>query len=198
MKIRICMQSRLIAEGVRELVLAALPDSLITVNDDPLPFIEPTELFLTDGSICCRNMRDCCPKARFVLVDHGMALQDITFLLLAEHYDGVLSTNFDPTTLRRALLAIRNGQMWLEQKHLRALIEQRGAGEKSRIAALTRQEHRIATLVGKGMRNREIAEQLCVCEQTIKGNLTRIYRKLSISNRSQLTRLIANQPAPPS
>jgi LuxR family maltose regulon positive regulatory protein len=55
---------------------------------------------------------------------------------------------------------------------------------------LTKKEMNIMDLVDKGLFNKEIAEQLCLSESTIKTYLYRIYQKLDVNNRvSALQRL---------
>jgi DNA-binding CsgD family transcriptional regulator/tetratricopeptide (TPR) repeat protein len=53
-------------------------------------------------------------------------------------------------------------------------------------AALTPQEERIANLAGKGLSNRDIAEQLFLSPRTVATHLHAVYRKLGISSRSDL------------
>ena len=42
-------------------------------------------------------------------------------------------------------------------------------------------------MVARGARNREIAEHLVLAQRTIESHLERIYERLEISNRAQLT-----------
>lgn len=44
---------------------------------------------------------------------------------------------------------------------------------------LTPREHEIALLAGSGLKNKEIAEALCLAEKTVLCTLTRAYAKLS-------------------
>jgi DNA-binding CsgD family transcriptional regulator len=60
----------------------------------------------------------------------------------------------------------------------------RAAGE------LTRAEERVAALVARGLRNREIASELFMSVATVEAHLTRIYRKLDVRSRSDLARLV--------
>ena len=55
---------------------------------------------------------------------------------------------------------------------------------------LTPTERRIAELVAEGLKNRQIAETIFVSVATIEAHLTRIYRKLQIRSRTELTRLV--------
>ena len=51
---------------------------------------------------------------------------------------------------------------------------------------LTKREQEIVMLVTRGLSNREIAERLFVCEQTVKDHLRRIFDKMKIRHRSEL------------
>ena len=52
---------------------------------------------------------------------------------------------------------------------------------------LSRAEHRVAHLAQDGLTNREIAEQLGVTPSTVEQHLTRIYRKLGLRGRAELS-----------
>ncbi len=77
--------------------------------------------------------------------------------------------------------------------HARPWAEQ-AAADLERVApgrttgALTDDEARIAELVLDGRRNREIAASLFVSVATVEAHLTRIYRKLGVRSRSELSR----------
>jgi len=53
--------------------------------------------------------------------------------------------------------------------------------------ALSPREYQVARLVAGGRSNRQIAEQLAISEQTVKNHIQSIFRKLSLSNRVELT-----------
>jgi DNA-binding CsgD family transcriptional regulator/exonuclease VII small subunit len=56
---------------------------------------------------------------------------------------------------------------------------------------LTPTEQRIAELVGEGKKNREVAEALFISVKTVEANLSRIFHKLGVRSRTELTRRIA-------
>lgn len=56
-------------------------------------------------------------------------------------------------------------------------------------AELTPQEEAVASLVAQGLSNREVAAELYVSPKTVQYHLTRIYAKLGVRSRSELTAL---------
>jgi DNA-binding CsgD family transcriptional regulator len=52
--------------------------------------------------------------------------------------------------------------------------------------ALSEAEHRVAELAARGLKNREIARQLFITVSTVEQHLTRVYRKLEVTRRSEL------------
>lgn len=58
--------------------------------------------------------------------------------------------------------------------------------ETSTAAVLSAAEKRVAVLAGQGHTNRQIAEKLYVTVSTVEQHMTRIYRKLSVKQRSDL------------
>ena len=62
--------------------------------------------------------------------------------------------------------------------------------------ALTAGELRVARLAAEGMTNREIAQTLFITTKTASAHLSRAYRKLDVTRRSQLPEaLVSNMPA---
>lgn len=60
-------------------------------------------------------------------------------------------------------------------------------------ANLTTGERSVAELVADGMTNRQVAERLCVSPHTVDFHLRQVFRKLDISNRVNLTRIVVEQ-----
>ncbi len=77
----------------------------------------------------------------------------------------------------------------------RARAELARAGGRRTGQTLTAAEQRVAALVAAGHSNREIAAELFVTVSTVEANLTRVFRKLGVTSRSQLTRLLSTDPA---
>ncbi|WP_413099510.1 AAA family ATPase [Streptomyces sp. Inha503] len=62
------------------------------------------------------------------------------------------------------------------------------AAENGELPVLSEAEWRVATLAASGMTNRQIAKSLYITVSTVEQHLTRIYRKLSVGNRQELSR----------
>lgn len=59
---------------------------------------------------------------------------------------------------------------------------------------VTKREVEILDLVAEGMTNGEIAQRLWVTETTVKFHLTRIYRKIGVSNRTAAAKWLRDRP----
>jgi len=57
---------------------------------------------------------------------------------------------------------------------------------------LTETERRIVELVVAGRKNRDVAAELSLSPNTVAWNLSKIYRKLGVSSRTELAALAAN------
>jgi DNA-binding CsgD family transcriptional regulator len=51
---------------------------------------------------------------------------------------------------------------------------------------LTAKEEEIVLWVIRGLSNQQIADQLCVCEQTVKDHLHDVFKKVHVHRRSEL------------
>jgi DNA-binding CsgD family transcriptional regulator len=67
--------------------------------------------------------------------------------------------------------------------------------EPAGLAALTPQELQIARSVADGKNNSEAAASLYVSRKTVEAHLTRVYRKLGVRSRVELTRLLLSAGA---
>jgi DNA-binding NarL/FixJ family response regulator len=68
-----------------------------------------------------------------------------------------------------------------------------GAGQEQPIETLTAREEQILVLLGRGLRNKEIARQLDLKEKTVKHYVTNILQKLQLRNRVEAAVLLQKQ-----
>jgi len=109
---------------------------------------------------------------------------------------------FETSVLCRAVDRVRDGEIWAERKLIARLLEEYlsdpnyqvdlAVKSDSRLDLLTPREREIASLIGGGASNKEIASRLRVGEGTVKAHLTAIFRKLGFSDRLQLGLFLVN------
>ena len=98
---------------------------------------------------------------------------------------GIVLKNSDPAFLLDCLESVAAGRSWLDPE-LKARSRQLAAAPARRPIPLAPRERKLISFVRKGLRNREIAEQLGVTEGTVKVYLHAIFEKLGIGNRTEL------------
>jgi len=85
---------------------------------------------------------------------------------------------------------VHSGQLWIGDNHLKSLLDHNGSmTANGNIKCLSCQDMKIVQFIVQGLKNKEIAEQLCLSEHTIKAHISRILKKLNISRRIQLASL---------
>jgi DNA-binding CsgD family transcriptional regulator/transcriptional regulator with GAF, ATPase, and Fis domain len=65
-----------------------------------------------------------------------------------------------------------------------------GPGTITRLPSLSSREREIALLYAKGQTSKEIADELCISPTTVRNHVATIYRKLEISNKTELVNLM--------
>jgi two-component system nitrate/nitrite response regulator NarL len=118
-----------------------------------------------------------------------------------EHYHavrlgamGVVLKDQEPQTLIRAIERVHAGEVWLEQtmtvrllgELLRGGKTERTDPETAKLARLTAREREVITLIGAGLKNKQIASQLFISEVTVRHHLTSIFSKLEVADRLEL------------
>jgi two-component system, NarL family, nitrate/nitrite response regulator NarL len=96
--------------------------------------------------------------------------------------------------LLQAIEKVHGGEVWLEPAMIASVLgEMTGTRasqpldpEAAKIASLTEREREVVTLMGQGLRNRQIAERLGISETTVRHHLTSIFAKLEVTDRLEL------------
>lgn len=104
---------------------------------------------------------------------------------------GVLLKEMASASVAQCVRMVHAGERWLEKRSAARMIEKlakREGGAREAAALLTPREHEIVILIGRGLRNKEIAARLTIREQTVKVHLSHIYAKLGVDGRLALLR----------
>jgi len=96
----------------------------------------------------------------------------------------------DPKKLFEAIRAVAGGELWfppdIAQGVLNAMAGDTRTETPGNIARLSDRERQIAQLVANGMRNRDIAAELNISENTVKRHLQSIFDKTGARDRLEL------------
>jgi len=95
---------------------------------------------------------------------------------------GYLLKDASPAELIEGIRAASRGESPLDPKVARELLADR---RETRAPQLTDREREVLTLVGEGLPNKLIARRLEISEKTVKSHLTRIFRELRVTDRTQ-------------
>jgi two-component system, NarL family, nitrate/nitrite response regulator NarL len=96
--------------------------------------------------------------------------------------------------LLQAIEKVHRGEVWLDPALVAEVLNdptrtkggQQSTPEAAQIATLTAREREVITLVGEGLRNKQIAQRLCISETTVRHHLTSIFSKLAVTERLEL------------
>jgi len=125
-------------------------------------------------------------KLQFLLLDTNCGTENIVSAVLGKKISGVLLANSTPAQLKKAVRAVAKGEVWMDKKTFKNILHGINAIGKDKHASLSGREREVISLIGKGLRNKEIAQKLHISEPTVKSHLNRIFQKLNVKSRSEL------------
>lgn len=101
--------------------------------------------------------------------------------------DGFILKDSESAELKRAIVALVNGEKYIQPKLIPALNKRLIAKDvdKDRIASLTNRELEVLIQVANGLFNKEIATTLNISERTVKNHISNIFKKIDVSDRTQ-------------
>jgi DNA-binding NarL/FixJ family response regulator len=138
------------------------------------------------------------PNPPKVIVLTTFHLDEYVFGALRAGASGFLLKDTPPAGIVHAVRLVAAGDAMLSPAVTRTLIghfsadtaaSRRAAAERS-LQALTGREREVATQVGRGHSNADIARQLYMSEATVKAHLSRILAKLNAANRVQVAIIV--------
>ena len=105
---------------------------------------------------------------------------------------GVFHRTGSTKQLCKCIIRVCQGQIWASNMAMRYVVEalaqppSLGAFNPRSVEVLSTREQQVARLAVAGSSNREIAESLNLHEHTIRNYLSHIFKKLSVSSRTEL------------
>jgi two-component system nitrate/nitrite response regulator NarL len=132
-------------------------------------------------------------QARIILMTTTEDLQ-VCLQAIQEGVLGVVSMLQSPEVLWKAIEKVNAGEVWIERSMVARLLTTTDIVHRSlavnpeadRIQQLSNREREVVQLISRGLKNQQIANQLCISATTVGHHLTSIYSKLEVSDRLEL------------
>jgi DNA-binding NarL/FixJ family response regulator len=101
--------------------------------------------------------------------------------------DGYLLKDSGSAELKQAITDILNDETYIQPSLIPALNSRlvNRDMDMEKLDSLTNREVEILAQVASGMFNKEIADNLCISERTVKNHISNIFKKIEVSDRTQ-------------
>ncbi len=190
--------------GVRGLAPVFLSTNLDALSDE-LVRVRPQILLLDhglptlDGSEGIARLMKLNPETKFIILSRAVT-DEIEWELFRIGVRGCCKSDMETSQLKAVVEAVQRGELWIRRSLSWRLLNElvvmtreknqirRAVGEL--LSNLTRREYEIATLVGNGESNKQIARRLAITERTVKAHLTEVFRKLEVADRLKLALIV--------
>lgn len=137
------------------------------------------------------DLRSVAKQAR-VLVLTGLRDEKVHHNAIRLGAAGVVLKDASTETFLKAIEKVYKGETWLNRSMVTNVIasfvrvNHKSDPEAAKIAAITKREREIITLIGEGLKNKQIAAKLFISEATVCHHLTSIFDKVGVSDRLEL------------
>jgi DNA-binding NarL/FixJ family response regulator len=157
-----------------------------------LPLLRPDvaviEAKLPDGSgiDVCREIRLRVPEVNILMLSTQDS-DDALFDSIIAGAAGYLLKNIKGADLIENLRTVAAGRSLLDPSVTSRVLQRlrEGNAREERLGKLTDQERRILELIGEGLTNRQIAEEIHLAEKTVKNYVSNMLAKLGMERRTQ-------------
>ena len=90
-------------------------------NEEFIPDIILVDFYSLDQELHSRY-----PDAKVCLIDTGLEMEVLASIVFSHNIDGLLSSDTDVHLLKKALRVVSSGKIWLQNKHVKALLHKAG------------------------------------------------------------------------
>ncbi|WP_285733962.1 response regulator [Kitasatospora phosalacinea] len=161
------------------------------------PDVAVLDVRLPDGNgvEVCREIRSQDPSVKCLMLT-SFSDDEALFDSIMAGASGYVLKAIRGTDLLSAVRDVAAGKSLLDPVATsRVLARLRDGGEKEdeRIAQLTKQERRILDLIGEGMTNRQIGNELHLAEKTVKNYVSSLLAKMGMERRTQAAAYVARR-----
>lgn len=190
MKIAISLGSNLLSKALQEQLQGAAEITEVALLDQTGTMAFTPDFIIADAYTIKQKRSAGLAGAKTVLLDYGLSEESIACMIITNRIDGIMTPDTDLRLLLKAFQAIHNGQIWIDNCKIKALVN---FADSSKDAAptgsLSNKEREIVVNISQGCTNKEIASRHCISEQTVKTHINSIFKKLNVTRRTQLVPL---------
>ncbi|TWF98859.1 response regulator [Kitasatospora viridis] len=159
------------------------------------PDVAVLDVRLPDGNgvEVCREVRSADPRIRCLMLT-SFSDDEALFDSIMAGASGYVLKAIRGTDLLSAVRDVAAGKSLLDPVATSRVLERLRTGgepEDEKLAQLTRQERRILDLIGEGMTNRQIGNELHLAEKTVKNYVSSLLAKLGMERRTQAAAYVA-------
>jgi DNA-binding NarL/FixJ family response regulator len=156
------------------------------------PDVAVLDVRLGDGSgiEVCRDIRSAHPDIGCLMLtsfSDDEALLDAAMAGAA----GYVLKQIRMNDLTESIRKVADGVQLLDKAEVRMRMRRLSETEEGVLRTLTPQELKIFELIGEGMSNRQIADEIFLAEKTVKNYASNLFSKLGIARRTQAAALAA-------
>lgn len=162
------------------------------------PDVAVLDVRLPDGSgvEVCRDIRSQMPGVKCLMLT-SFSDDEALFDAIMAGASGYVLKEIRGHDLVDAIRQVAAGKSLLDPSLTQKVLERlrRGNEEDERLSGLSDQERRILELIGEGMTNRQIGEQMHLAEKTVKNYVSSLLAKLGMERRTQAAAFVARMDA---
>jgi DNA-binding NarL/FixJ family response regulator len=157
-----------------------------------------TDLLLLDlhmpgncGFLGLIQLRKSFPSLPIVVISASEEL-DVIRRVMAFGASAYVPKSANPADISAALNAVLAGELWVPAAIKQQVLEHHSDKAEedldlaAKVAQLTQQQYKVLYYLTEGWLNKQIAYDLHISEATVKAHITAIFRKLGVTNRTQV------------
>lgn len=162
------------------------------------PNVAVLDVRLPDGSgvEVCREIRSAMPEVSALMLT-SYSDDEALFDAIMAGASGYVLKEIRGNDLIDAIRQVAAGNSLLDPVATARVLDRMRNGNKhdARLDGLSDQERRILDLIGEGMTNRQIGEQMHLAEKTVKNYVSSLLAKLGMERRTQAAAFVARMSA---
>lgn len=159
-------------------------------SDQPNIIILDIVLGDEDGLSLLPELKGVAPNSR-VLVLTGLRSSESQRQAMRAGAMGIVLKEHAAEILIKAIKKVHHGEVWLDRLMIGSVLqemteEKQADPDQEKISSLTEREREVLSLVGEGLKNKQIAAKLFISETTVTHHLSSVFSKLAVSDRLEL------------